>query len=237
MKSKTGLEFGGFSSAYDFGRKDYSYDIINYIDINGTVLEVGSGTGKGTKLLTKYYDFLTISEPNHRMYSILKDKFPNLNVLQVRYEDISKKYDHIIGFQCWHWFDNNKFVKLDEILNNSAYFIWRWYKIKEKDDYSKILKAYKNQSILDDWLYTSSEDRVFSLLDEYYKQNLFSMKSFVINKTVQWSMDDFINHAMSRIDHQHETQINCKELKKAFSIDNINLIETYFILKLVKKKK
>ncbi|MCL9783028.1 class I SAM-dependent methyltransferase [Vibrio sp. S4M6] len=232
MNPKTGLEFGTFPKKYDAGRKHYSNKLLDFLPKQGTVLEVGAGTGKGTDLLNTLPISLTVSEPNKSMCNMLIDKFPNLPVLAKAFNDVSSRYDYVVGFQCWHWFGEEKYTTLRKLARHGGYFIWRWYELQDAKDIEQILVLYSDKAPLENWLTRPYNERVSKICDEVTCQQEFQHNIQTFQFPSVWTIQEYINHAQSRIDHQEFELSFWKALETSFKNKRIRVIESYCILNL-----
>jgi|GEM_PF-50590 len=128
--------FGGVADAYDRGRPAYPRDAVSWL-LTGTVpddtaeaagtsgtsrgdqltvLELGAGTGKLTRLLVEAGHDVHASEPDEAMLALLRRDLPGVRTSRTGAEDIplgDASVDVVVAAQCFHWFDSE--VALDEI--------------------------------------------------------------------------------------------------------------------------
>ena len=128
--------FGGVADAYDRGRPSYPRDAVSWLltgtvpddaddagDASGTaggdqltVLELGAGTGKLTRLLVEAGHDVHASEPDEKMLAVLRRDLPGVRTSRTGAEDIplgDASVDVVVAAQCFHWFDSQ--AALDEI--------------------------------------------------------------------------------------------------------------------------
>jgi SAM-dependent methyltransferase len=107
------LHFGAVASLYDDVRPGYPPALLPAIvDYHGavpaTVAEPGAGTGKGTELLVRLAVPITAIEPDPRMAEVLRAKFPQVQVVGVRFEEWTPPAGGVDLIGCglaWHWLD------------------------------------------------------------------------------------------------------------------------------------
>jgi SAM-dependent methyltransferase len=232
-QSKSGLEFGGFSSRYATGRSAYDPFLITFLELKGTVLEVGAGTGQGTQLLSSLPVDLTVSEPDKRFLALLAANFPTLDLIHSSFEAIGRPFDYIVGFQCWHWFGQGKYLHLKKISRHGGYFIWRWYALADRNQLASIARCYSAINVLSAWLGVPAEQRLASILAELEEQRAWAPKVHCYEKVIYWSGRQFVDHAHSRIDHQDPRLFDSRAIVEQYPSVQIPLIETHVIIKLM----
>lgn len=99
-----------FRPTYPSDALDYLYDIVK-IDANSTVVDIGAGTGKLSKLLVERGTNVIAVEPDHEMrkasVQILGNE-PNFRVVAGSAESTrlhDNSVDFIVCAQAFHWFD------------------------------------------------------------------------------------------------------------------------------------
>jgi SAM-dependent methyltransferase len=230
---KSGLEFGGFSSRYATGRSAYDPFLVSFLELTGRVLEVGAGTGQGTQLLSSLPLDLTVSEPDKRFLPLLAANFPTLDLIHSRFEAIERPFDYIVGFQCWHWFGHGKYQHLKKISRHGGYFIWRWYALADRHQLAAIARCYSAINVLSAWLGVPAEQRLARILAELEEQRVWAAKVHCYEQVIYWSGQQFVDHALSRIDHQGASLFDSRAIIEQYPSAQIPLIETYAIVKLM----
>jgi SAM-dependent methyltransferase len=104
--------FGEVAEAYDDVRPGYPDGlgpaILGYHGPVTSVLEIASGTGKGTEILVGLGAPVTCVEPDPRMAAILRSRFPSATVHLDRFEDWVPPDGGVPLLACamaWHWLD------------------------------------------------------------------------------------------------------------------------------------
>jgi SAM-dependent methyltransferase len=117
-----GLRFGEVAELYERRRPGYPAqlfaDVLGMVEPPHTVLEVGAGTGKATKLFAAAGATVTAVEPDPAMAEVLRDghgDLPGLTVVDGTLESVAggspPASPHGTGFavvaaaQAWHWVD------------------------------------------------------------------------------------------------------------------------------------
>ena len=102
--------FGGVADAYERGRPTYPAEAVRWMlgEHPLTVLEVGAGTGKLTRVLTDLGHDVQATDPDAAMLHILEKEVPGARTAQASAEDIplgDASVDAVIAAQAFHWFD------------------------------------------------------------------------------------------------------------------------------------
>ena len=102
--------FGGVADAYERGRPTYPAEAVRWMlgEHPLTVLELGAGTGKLTRVLTDLGHDVQATDPDAAMLHILEKEVPGARTAQASAEDIplgDASVDAVIAAQAFHWFD------------------------------------------------------------------------------------------------------------------------------------
>jgi len=108
-----GFGFGGVADLYDEVRPGYPAELgERLLAFHGgpprEVVEPAAGTGKATELLVTLGAPVTCIEPDPRMASILRAKFPNVPVVLSTFEEWTPPPGGVDMIACacgWHWLD------------------------------------------------------------------------------------------------------------------------------------
>ncbi|MEV7429793.1 class I SAM-dependent methyltransferase [Nocardioides sp. NPDC092400] len=108
-----GRSFGGVADAYDRGRPSYPREAAAWLaGTDGcTVLEVGAGTGKLTKVLADLGHDVHATEPDPALLELLKRDLPDVPVTGAPAEDLplpDASIDVVVCAQAFHWFDHER---------------------------------------------------------------------------------------------------------------------------------
>ncbi len=149
-KEKRGRSFGKISEKYDRYRPVYPKKVMeDIIKIAGlensdSILDIGSGTGKGCWYFAERGYSLTCIEPDKKLISTAKKKhnFKNTKFINTSFENSdlkNKKFPLITSAQAFHWVDFDTGVKkIYNHLTSDGVFAFFW-NITDFDS-SKILK-------------------------------------------------------------------------------------------------
>jgi len=143
----------GFAGAsqYESVRQDYPVEAVEFFlnslglkeivtstqDRPFTILEVGCGTGKFTRVMLKILEQkdeqnikVIASEPLQNMYEEFKLLMPDTEIIQCTAEKIplpNSSVDVVIAAQCFHWFANRAAVEeIHRVLAPSGSFGIMW---------------------------------------------------------------------------------------------------------------
>jgi ubiquinone/menaquinone biosynthesis C-methylase UbiE len=102
--------FGGVAEAYDRGRPSYPADAVTWLvgDDPATVLELGAGTGKLTRVLLDLGHDVHATDPDPAMLAVLEARLPHVRTAVASAEDVplpDASVDVVIAAQAFHWFD------------------------------------------------------------------------------------------------------------------------------------
>jgi SAM-dependent methyltransferase len=103
--------FGSVAAAYDRARPGYPAAAVRYAvgRDDGTVLDLGAGTGKLTRAVAAL-GYTTIAvEPDDAMRDVLATSLPGVAALPGRAEQVpvaDAGVDAVLVGQAWHWFDH-----------------------------------------------------------------------------------------------------------------------------------
>ena len=105
-----GLRFGTVAEQYDLFRPAPPLEIVTVLgDLRGSsVLEVGAGTGKWTRLLLDLGAVVTVVEPDDEMRAVLVRRSPEVHTLKGVAENLPVEdatFDAALVSSVWHWFE------------------------------------------------------------------------------------------------------------------------------------
>jgi SAM-dependent methyltransferase len=101
--------FDRAADEYERGRPEWPEEALDVLDIraDATVLDLGAGTGKLTRLLVKRYARVIAVEPLDRMRGLLEELVPGAEALAGRAEQIplpDASVDAVFVAEAFHWF-------------------------------------------------------------------------------------------------------------------------------------
>jgi ubiquinone/menaquinone biosynthesis C-methylase UbiE len=105
--------FGGVADAYERGRPTYPAEGVRWMlgEQPLTVLELGAGTGKLTRVLVGLGHDVHATDPDAAMLKLLEQEVPGVPTAQAGAEAIpleDASVDAVIAAQAFHWFDLDK---------------------------------------------------------------------------------------------------------------------------------
>ena len=111
--------FGGVAEAYERGRPTYPAEAVSWLlgEQPLTVLELGAGTGKLTRVIAQLGHDVHATDPDPAMLEILEREIPGVRTAEAGAEEIplgDASVDAVIAGQAFHWFD------LDQALPEMA---------------------------------------------------------------------------------------------------------------------
>lgn len=104
------LRFGTLAESYDSARPDYPLDAVAWLikDVQGTVAELGAGTGKFTRTLVDLGLRVLAIDPDLAMLEVLGSRAPSALPVQAVAEALplaDASMGAVVAAQAWHWFD------------------------------------------------------------------------------------------------------------------------------------
>jgi SAM-dependent methyltransferase len=105
--------FGAVADAYDRGRPSYPRAAAAWLAGTDacTVLEVGAGTGKLTRVLVDLGHDVHATEPDPALLAVLKRDLPDVPVSESPAEELplpDASVDVVVAAQSFHWFDHER---------------------------------------------------------------------------------------------------------------------------------
>ncbi|MET7421129.1 class I SAM-dependent methyltransferase [Dactylosporangium sp. NPDC005555] len=105
------LRFGAVAEAYERFRPGYPGEIVDLVTSYAgepprTVLEIGAGTGKATRLFARPGVRVTATDPDPAMLAELSRHVPaDVRTMQVAFEDVplSERHDLVFAAAALHW--------------------------------------------------------------------------------------------------------------------------------------
>jgi ubiquinone/menaquinone biosynthesis C-methylase UbiE len=150
-------KFSDKAKDYAKYRLDYSVEILQFLNdynfcINSVIADVGSGTGKLTKIFLENGNTVYAVEPNDNMRNMansLLNGFKNFISINGSAENTTLQsgiIDFVVVGQAFHWFDAPKALnEFKRILKKNGLLVLIWYSRKTDtpfwNEYENILKS------------------------------------------------------------------------------------------------
>jgi SAM-dependent methyltransferase len=117
---------------YDRGRPGWPPEVVDIprLQPSATVLDLGAGTGKLTRLLVSTFDRVVAVEPAEAMRRVLATASPDARVLAGRAEEIplpDSSVDAVFAAESFHWFDGNQAIReIARVLRPGGALVLMW---------------------------------------------------------------------------------------------------------------
>jgi SAM-dependent methyltransferase len=130
--------FGGVAEAYERGRPTYPVEAVRWLlgEQPLTVLELGAGTGKLTRVIAQLGHDVHATDPDPAMLQILEREVPGVRTAEAGAEDIpleDASVDAVIAAQAFHWFDLDRALpEIARVLRPGGHVCLVWNYRNEK---------------------------------------------------------------------------------------------------------
>jgi ubiquinone/menaquinone biosynthesis C-methylase UbiE len=130
--------FGGVADAYERGRPSYPPEAAQWLlgERPKTVLELGAGTGKLTRVLVELGHDVHATDPDEVMLAVLEEKLPGIRTAVASAEEIplaAQSVDAVIAAQAFHWFDLDRALpEIARVLRPEGRLCLLWNQRNEK---------------------------------------------------------------------------------------------------------
>jgi SAM-dependent methyltransferase len=130
--------FGGVAEAYERGRPTYPVEAVRWLlgEQALTVLELGAGTGKLTRVIAQLGHDVHATDPDPEMLKILERELPGVRAAEASAEDIplgDASVDAVIAAQAFHWFDLDRALpEISRVLRPGGHLCLVWNYRNEK---------------------------------------------------------------------------------------------------------
>jgi SAM-dependent methyltransferase len=117
---------------YERGRPGWPPEVVDLPGVrhDATVLDLGAGTGKLTRLLTPRFDRVVAVEPSQAMRSILAETSPEAELLDATAQSIplaDASVDAVFAAEAFHWFDDEQALdEVDRVLRPAGPLVLMW---------------------------------------------------------------------------------------------------------------
>ena len=130
--------FGGVAEANERGRPTYPAEAVSWLlgEQPLSVLELGAGTGKLTRVIAKLGHDVHATDPDPAMLQILEREVPGVRTAEAGAEDIplgDASVDAVIAGQAFHWFDLDRALpEIARVLRPGGHVCLTWNYRNEK---------------------------------------------------------------------------------------------------------
>ena len=139
--------FGGVADAYERGRPTYPAEAVTWMlgEHPLTVLELGAGTGKLTRVLTALGHDVHATDPDEAMLAVLERQVPGVRTATAGAEEIplpDRSVDAVVAAQAFHWFDLDRALpEIARVLRPEGRVCLLWNHRNEKIPWVRRLGA------------------------------------------------------------------------------------------------
>lgn len=180
--------FGGVADAYERGRPTYPADAVRWMlgEQPLTVLELGAGTGKLTRVMVELGHDVHATDPDAEMLRILEKNLPGVPTAQAGAEEIpllAGSVDAVVAAQAFHWFDLDRALpEIARVLNPGGRLCLVWNTRNEKIPWVRRLGAIIGTQ---EQLRNPVEAMIFSELFGFVEEQEFSHWQSVDRRSIQ----------------------------------------------------
>jgi ubiquinone/menaquinone biosynthesis C-methylase UbiE len=180
--------FGGVADAYERGRPTSPAEAVSWMlgEQPLSVLELGAGTGKLTRVLTGLGHDVHATDPDEAMLAVLEQQVPGVPTAVAGAEDIplaDASVDAVVAGQAFHWFDLDRALpEIARVLRPQGRVCLIWNFRNEKIPWVRRLGALiGTQEQQDD----PAQALIFSELFGFVEDHQFSHWQAIDRRTIQ----------------------------------------------------
>jgi SAM-dependent methyltransferase len=180
--------FGGVAQAYERGRPTYPAEAARWAlgDQPLTVLELGAGTGKLTRVLVELGHDVHATDPDAAMLAVLEEQLPGVRTAVASAEDIplpARSVDAVVAAQAFHWFDLDRALpEIARVLRPDGALGLLWNQRDEKIPWVRRLGALIGTQ---EQLRDPAEALIFSELFGFVEEHEVGHWQTIDRKTIQ----------------------------------------------------
>jgi SAM-dependent methyltransferase len=180
--------FGGVAEAYDRGRPSYPADAVTWLigDDPATVLELGAGTGKLTRVLVDLGHDVHATDPDPAMLALLEAHLPGVRTAVAGAEEIplaDASVDVVIAAQAFHWFDLDRALpEIARVLRPGGRICLLWNQRNERIPWVRRLGAIIGTQ---EQLRDPAEALIFSELFGFVEDSEFTHWQTIDRRSIQ----------------------------------------------------
>ena len=137
--SKQAKSFDRAAEEYERGRPGWPPEVLELLPVpaHATVLDIGAGTGKLTRVLAARYAHVLALEPLDEMRAILEQRVPEAQALAGVAEAIplgEASVDAVFTGQAFHWFANDAaLAEIARVLRPGGVLARMWNEVIDPD--------------------------------------------------------------------------------------------------------
>jgi SAM-dependent methyltransferase len=181
--------FGGVVDAYERGRPTYPAEGVRWMlgEQPLTVLELGAGTGKLTRVMVGLGHDVHATDPDAAMLKMLEQEVPGVPTAQAGAEAIpleDASVDAVIAAQAFHWFDLDKALpEIARVIRPGGRLCLVWNLRNEKIPWVRRLGAIIGTQ--EEQQRDPAEALIYSELFGFVEDREFTQWQTIDRKTVQ----------------------------------------------------
>jgi SAM-dependent methyltransferase len=164
--SEQAKSFDRAAEEYERGRPGWPSEVLELLPLatNSTVLDIGAGTGKLTRVLAARYEHVLALEPLDEMRAILEQRVPSAEALAGVAEAIplgDASVDGVFTGQAFHWFANDvALAEIARVLRPGGVLARMWNDVVDPDPLPPEYRA-RLDELFDAMTPPSVDDHVF----------------------------------------------------------------------------
>jgi ubiquinone/menaquinone biosynthesis C-methylase UbiE len=180
--------FGDVADAYERGRPTYPAEAVTWMlgEQPCSVLELGAGTGKLTRVLAQLGHDVHATDPDEAMLAVLEQQVPGVRTAVASAEDIplaDSSVDAVIAAQAFHWFDLDRALpEIARVLRPQGRICLVWNQRNEKIPWVRRLGALIGTQ---EQLRDPAQELIFSELFGFVEDHDFSHWQTIDRETIQ----------------------------------------------------
>jgi ubiquinone/menaquinone biosynthesis C-methylase UbiE len=180
--------FGSVAEAYERGRPTYPVEAVRWMlgDHPQTVLELGAGTGKLTRVISGLGHDVHATDPDEAMLQVLEREVPGVRTAQAGAEEIplgDASVDAVVAGQAFHWFDLDRALpEIARVLRPGGRICLVWNYRNEKIPWVRrlgtIIGTQEQQT-------DPAQDLIFSELFGFLEEHEFTHWQVIDRQSIQ----------------------------------------------------
>lgn len=222
--------FGEIAQLYDDARPVYPDALIEDVlglsrfPVDGTLLEIGSGTGIATRMFSEKGCRIVALEPAPEMAAIARKKFrrfSSISIIEEKFEQWDpgdERFDLVVSAQAFHWIRPEIAYRKSALLLKSSgklALFWNLRRPFETELENEMVEIYQDYFHGQPWFSSASQSLEASILQRTESIEASGFFGPVSLKRYQWEKEytctDYLNLLGSYADH-HIMEENRKKL-------------------------